>query len=89
MEGIILNATWLRLLVLPLRVVPALLLVLFAGVVGLVALFCQRDRRDYALDIVGTWTNAACVIALGQAKVALPSTGANSRPRRARSLPPA
>ncbi|MGW4208410.1 hypothetical protein ACWEIJ_10540 [Lentzea sp. NPDC004789] len=83
-----LNATWLRLIVLPLRVVPALLLVIFAGVVGLVALFCPSDRRDYALDLVSTWTTAACIIALGQSKVALPTGSSNQKlkPGRGRSL---
>jgi len=81
MEGTSLNAAWLRLMVLPLRMVPALLLVIFAGVVGLVALFCPRDRRDYALDLVGTWTSAACIIALGQAKVTLPHTTSTLKPK--------
>jgi hypothetical protein len=66
------DTTLLRHLVLPLRVVPALLLVAFAGAVGLLALFCPRDRRDYALDLVITLTGAACIIALGQEKVTLP-----------------
>jgi len=85
MEGTPLNATWLRTMGLPLRVVPALLLVVFAGLVGLIALFCPRDRRDYALNLVGTWTSAACMISLGESKVALPRTPSPPMSKQAQS----
>lgn len=64
-------AAVVRTLGLPLRALPAVLLVAFAGLVGLVALVCPADRRDYAAELVRTWTLAACMIMTGQ-RMSLP-----------------
>lgn len=55
-----------RALALPLRAIPAVLLVVFAGVLGLIALACRSDRREYAMELTHIWITAACVIATGQ-----------------------
>ncbi|MET9294078.1 hypothetical protein [Streptomyces sp. NPDC003077] len=43
-----------------------MLLVVFAGLLGMAALVCRPDRREYAIELVQVWTTAACVIAIGQ-----------------------
>ncbi len=55
-----------RALAFPLRTIPAILLVVFAGVLGLIALVCRSDRRAYAMELTHVWITAACVIATGQ-----------------------
>ncbi len=55
-----------RALALPLRAVPAVLLVLFAGLIGIIALMCPTDRRTDGMELAQMWTAAACAIAIGQ-----------------------
>jgi len=65
------TAAVVRTLGLPLRALPAVLLVAFAGLMGLITLVCPADRRDYATELVRTWTLAACMIMAGQ-RMSLP-----------------
>jgi len=41
---------------------PALLLVVFAGLLGLVALACEKERRGYALAYADRFTDLAVVL---------------------------
>ncbi|MGA5817214.1 hypothetical protein ACPC54_05040 [Kitasatospora sp. NPDC094028] len=59
-------SSFARALALPLRAVPAVLLVLFAGLIGIIALMCSADRRADGMELARIWTAAACAIAIGQ-----------------------
>ncbi|MFJ9445891.1 hypothetical protein ACIRRH_29150 [Kitasatospora sp. NPDC101235] len=59
-------SSFARALALPLRAVPAVLLVLFAGLIGIIALMCSVDRRADGMELARIWTAAACAIAIGQ-----------------------
>lgn len=48
---------------------PALLLVLFAGVLALLGLACDQDRRTYALDYADRFIDLAAVL-LGRPRTA-------------------
>jgi hypothetical protein len=77
-------AVVVRALGLPLRLVPAILLVIFAGMLGLFALALAADRRDYARELAHMWTLAACVITTGS-RTSLPRAGSErNRPSRKR-----
>lgn len=41
---------------------PALILVVFAGLLGLIALACKQDRRAYALEYAEKFTGLAAVV---------------------------
>ncbi len=45
--------------------VPAVLIVLFAGLVAALALVMDRERRDYALDFASVCTSLAAVLVDG------------------------
>lgn len=45
--------------------VPAVLIVLFAGLVAALALAMNRERRDYALDFARVCTDLAAVLVNG------------------------
>ena len=49
----------------PLVAVPAVLIVLFAGLVAALALAMDRERRDYALDFARVCTDLAAVLVNG------------------------
>ena len=42
--------------------VPALLLVVFAGLIAFIGLFTGKDRRDYVLDLTAKLTDLARVL---------------------------
>lgn len=74
-----------RALAMPLRVLPSLMLVTFAGVLGIVAALMLKDeRRQYASDLVHAWTRAACEITAGQRSVSRLARGQSSRKRAAK-----
>lgn len=73
-----------RALAMPLRVLPSVLLVTFAGVLGIAALMFRAERRQYASDLVHAWTTAACEIATGQRSVSRLARGNTARKRSAR-----
>jgi hypothetical protein len=41
---------------------PALVIVIFAGILSLLALACEPERRSYALDYADRFTNLAAVL---------------------------
>jgi hypothetical protein len=45
---------------------PALILVIFAGLLGLLGLACETHRRDYALAYADRFTNLAIVLIGGR-----------------------
>jgi hypothetical protein len=57
-----------------LGLVPAVLTVIFAGLIALIALFCNKERRDYALDVAERFVDLAAVL------VAQPPKRARPRP---------
>jgi hypothetical protein len=69
-----------------LGIVPAALVVIFAGVIALLALFLDPGRRQYAHDLVGQFVDLAAVIIGSPRRPALvkPETAApaNALPRR-------
>jgi hypothetical protein len=52
--------------------VPAVLIVLFAGLVAALALVMDRERREYALDFVRACTDLASVLVNGSRNTAPP-----------------
>jgi hypothetical protein len=52
--------------------VPAMLIVLFAGLVAALALAMDRERRDYALDFARVCTDLAAVLVNGNYPKAMP-----------------
>jgi hypothetical protein len=56
---------------------PALVLVVFAGLLGLLALACEEGRRRYALEYVDKFIGLAAVV-----------VGARPNPRRPPAMPP-
>lgn len=50
-------------------IVPAVLIVLFAGLVAALALVMNRDRREYALDFARVCTDLAAVLVNGNHKI--------------------
>jgi hypothetical protein len=46
--------------------IPAVLIVLFAGLVAVLALVMDRERREYSLDFARVCTDLAAVLVNGQ-----------------------
>lgn len=63
--------------------VPAVLIVLFAGLVAALALVMDRERREYALDFVRACTDLASVLVNGSRNTIPP----RQRPRTQASDP--
>jgi hypothetical protein len=51
---------------LPLKIVPITILVIFAGIVALLGLVARADGRRYSNDIVRLALGAACALAAGE-----------------------
>lgn len=49
-----------------LRLLPSALLVIFAGLVSLLALFFDKGRREYAAQLARDAFEAACAMSAGQ-----------------------
>jgi hypothetical protein len=52
--------------------IPAVLIVLFAGLVAALALVMKRQRREYALNFIRVYTDLAAVLVNGQRAKVVP-----------------
>lgn len=75
-------------LVRAMAVVPVILLVLYAGLLGLLGLLCGRERRKYVMNLSGQAMSTAGLLMHGPAVMSSPRRGQRSSVSRGRADPP-